>query len=105
MRRFTVCEMLSHFNNDPPHKIPLLSHSGMVLVQNITNRFSESWKSLILQRIIFLVLTDFVVDKLGENLSGMEARKSATLWSDEQHRSRASFAIPWESPYLRAVCE
>ena len=53
MRRFTVCEMLSHFNNDPPHKIPLLSHSGMVLVQNITNRFSESWKSLILQRIIF----------------------------------------------------
>jgi hypothetical protein len=52
-----------------------------------------------------LVLTDFVVDKLGENLSGMEARKSATLWSDEQHRSRASFAIPWESPYLRAVCE
>src|SRR5262245_4564153 len=35
----------------------------------------------------------------------MEARQSATLWSDEQHRSRDAFSIPWQSPYLRAVCQ
>ena len=36
---------------------------------------------------------------------GMEPAKSATLWSDEQHRSKAAFSIPWQSPYLRTVCE
>jgi hypothetical protein len=53
----------------------------------------------------FLLLTDFVVSELMAKLSGMEVRKSATLWSDEQHRSRAAYTIPWESPYLRPVCE
>jgi hypothetical protein len=42
-----------------------------------------------------LLLTDFVVGKPVEKLSGMEARKSATLWSDEQHRSGKTCSIPW----------
>ena len=51
------------------------------------------------------ILTDFVVGEIVKKRSGMEARKSATLWSDEQHRGKEAFPIPWDEAYLRAVYE
>jgi hypothetical protein len=53
----------------------------------------------------FLVLTDFVVSELMEKRSGMGVWKSATLWSDEQHRGREAATIPWPQAYLRAICQ
>jgi hypothetical protein len=53
----------------------------------------------------FLVLTDFVVGEIVKKRSGMEVRKSATLWSDEQHRGKDTGPIPWDETYLRAVYE
>src|SRR5207244_9557016 len=42
-----------------------------------------------------LILTDFVVGELVERIRGMEARKCATLWSDEQHSGEEASPIPW----------
>jgi hypothetical protein len=55
--------------------------------------------------ITLLVLTDFVVGEIVKKRSGMEVRKSATLWSDEQHRGKEASPIPWDEAYLRAVYE
>jgi hypothetical protein len=46
-----------------------------------------------------------VVCEAVEKIRGMEARKSATLWSDEQHRGGEASTIPWLQTYLRAVCK
>jgi hypothetical protein len=53
----------------------------------------------------FLLLTDFVVGEIVKKRNGREARESATLWSDEQHRGKEASPIPWDETYLRAVCE
>jgi hypothetical protein len=49
--------------------------------------------------------TGFCGWPMSEKTMGMEAQKSATLWSDETHSGGEATPIPWQQAYLRAVCE
>jgi len=76
---------------------------ALLSLDNLSHSINNHWDYAGVKKR--LVLTDFVVNRRVKKRAGMDARKSATLWSDEQHRGREIATIPWPQTYLRALCQ